>query len=72
MLDPGHNGGNARHPQAGNRLMPAGRGQTKPWGRRTCHDMRDAGEAALMSTSDGQRRYADAIADGVLAYLSRT
>jgi N-acetylmuramoyl-L-alanine amidase len=36
-----------------------------------CGNMRDAGEAALMSTSDGRRRYADAIADGVLAYLSR-
>ncbi|WP_084143266.1 N-acetylmuramoyl-L-alanine amidase [Amycolatopsis taiwanensis] len=35
-----------------------------------CGNMRDPAEAALMSTSDGRQRYADAIADGILAYLS--
>ncbi|TDQ04856.1 N-acetylmuramoyl-L-alanine amidase [Labedaea rhizosphaerae] len=29
VLDPGHNGGNASHPSEINRLVPAGRGQTK-------------------------------------------
>ena len=29
VLDPGHNGGNASHPAEINRLVPAGRGQTK-------------------------------------------
>lgn len=35
-----------------------------------CGNMRNSAEAALMSTSDGRQRYADAIADGLLAYLS--
>ncbi|MCP2270644.1 N-acetylmuramoyl-L-alanine amidase [Actinokineospora diospyrosa] len=30
MLDPGHNGGNASHPAEINRLVPAGRGKSKP------------------------------------------
>ncbi|MBB2501755.1 N-acetylmuramoyl-L-alanine amidase [Amycolatopsis echigonensis] len=30
VLDPGHNGGNASHPDEINRKVPAGRGQTKP------------------------------------------
>ncbi|PKV93404.1 N-acetylmuramoyl-L-alanine amidase [Amycolatopsis echigonensis] len=30
VLDPGHNGGNAAHPDEINRKVPAGRGQTKP------------------------------------------
>jgi N-acetylmuramoyl-L-alanine amidase len=30
VLDPGHNGGNGSHPAEINRLVPAGRGQTKP------------------------------------------
>jgi N-acetylmuramoyl-L-alanine amidase len=30
VLDPGHNGGNASHPAEINKLVPAGRGQTKP------------------------------------------
>lgn len=30
VLDPGHNGGNAAHPEEINRQVPAGRGQTKP------------------------------------------
>ena len=34
-----------------------------------CGNMRNAGEAALMSSADGQRRYAQALADGVFAYL---
>ena len=34
-----------------------------------CGNMRNAAEAAAMSTSDGRQRYADAIAAGILAYL---
>lgn len=34
-----------------------------------CGNMRNAVEAAAMSTSDGRQRYADAIAAGILAYL---
>jgi N-acetylmuramoyl-L-alanine amidase len=30
VLDPGHNGGNGAHPKEINRVVPAGRGQTKP------------------------------------------
>src|SRR4051812_17283968 len=30
VLDPGHNGGNAAHAAQINKLVPAGRGQTKP------------------------------------------
>lgn len=37
-----------------------------------CGNMRDASEAALMSTSDGRQRYADALADGLLTYLSQS
>lgn len=35
-----------------------------------CGNMRDATEAALMSTADGRQRYANAVAAGVLTYLS--
>ena len=34
-----------------------------------CGNMRNAVEAALMSSASGQRRYAQALADGVFAYL---
>jgi N-acetylmuramoyl-L-alanine amidase len=34
-----------------------------------CGNMRNAEEAALMSSSDGQRRYASALAQGVFAFL---
>jgi N-acetylmuramoyl-L-alanine amidase len=30
VLDPGHNGGNAQHPEVINKQVPAGRGETKP------------------------------------------
>lgn len=30
VLDPGHNGGNATHPEVVTQLVPAGRGRTKP------------------------------------------
>ena len=36
-----------------------------------CGNMRNATEAALMSSPDGQQRYAAGIASGVLAYLGR-
>jgi len=34
-----------------------------------CGNMRDAGDAAVMSEPAGRQRYAEAIADGILAYL---
>ena len=34
-----------------------------------CGNMRNASEAAAMSTADGRQRYADAIAAGILAYV---
>lgn len=37
-----------------------------------CGNMRNSDDAAAMSSPDGQRRYAEAIADGVLAFLART
>ncbi len=36
-----------------------------------CGNMRNATEAAAMSTSDGRQRYADAIAAGIERYLAR-
>ncbi len=36
-----------------------------------CGNMRNAGEAAAMSSPEGQQRYAEAIATGVLAFLAR-
>ena len=35
-----------------------------------CGNMRNATEAALMSSTDGQRRYAEALAQGVFAFLT--
>jgi N-acetylmuramoyl-L-alanine amidase len=35
-----------------------------------CGNMRDAAEAATLSSADGRQRYAKAIADGILAYLA--
>lgn len=43
---------------------------TRPAALVECGNMRDAGEAALMSTADGRQRYAAAIAAGILAYLA--
>jgi N-acetylmuramoyl-L-alanine amidase len=36
-----------------------------------CGNMRDAAEAAVLSSVDGRQRYADAIAAGLLAYVGR-
>lgn len=36
-----------------------------------CGNMRDSGDAALMESSAGRQRIAQAIADGILAYLGR-
>jgi N-acetylmuramoyl-L-alanine amidase len=35
-----------------------------------CGNMRNAAEAAVLSSADGRQRYAAAIADGILAYLA--
>jgi N-acetylmuramoyl-L-alanine amidase len=35
-----------------------------------CGNMRDAGEAATLSSADGRQRYATAIANAILAYLA--
>jgi N-acetylmuramoyl-L-alanine amidase len=35
-----------------------------------CGNMRDAAEAAVLSSADGRQRYADAIAAGLLAHVS--
>ncbi|MCW2631464.1 MAG: amiA, partial [Pseudonocardia sp.] len=36
-----------------------------------CANMRNAGEAAVISTPEGRQRYAAAISAGVLAFLAR-
>jgi N-acetylmuramoyl-L-alanine amidase len=43
---------------------------TRPVALVECANMRNPAEAALVSTPEGRQRYADAIAAGVLAYLS--
>jgi N-acetylmuramoyl-L-alanine amidase len=43
---------------------------TRPAALVECGNMRNALEAAAMSTSDGRQRYADAIDAGILTYLS--
>lgn len=43
---------------------------TKPAALVECANMRDAGEAATVSSAEGRQRYAAAIADGILAYLA--
>jgi N-acetylmuramoyl-L-alanine amidase len=43
---------------------------TRPAALIECGNMRNAAEAATMSTSDGRQRYADAVAAGILAYLA--
>ena len=44
---------------------------TRPAALVECANMRNAGEAALVTTPDGRDRYAAAIAAGVLAFLGR-
>jgi N-acetylmuramoyl-L-alanine amidase len=43
---------------------------TRPAALVECANMRDADEAAAVSSADGRSRYAAAIADGILAYLA--
>ena len=43
---------------------------TRPTALVECANMRNAGEAATVSSADGRARYAAAIADGILAYIS--
>ncbi|WP_425458463.1 N-acetylmuramoyl-L-alanine amidase [Amycolatopsis rhizosphaerae] len=42
---------------------------TRPAALVECGNMRDTGEATLMSTADGRQRYADAITAAILSYL---
>jgi N-acetylmuramoyl-L-alanine amidase len=44
---------------------------TRPVALVECANMRNAGEAAVVSSPEGRQRYADAIAAGVLTYLRR-
>ncbi|WP_370969355.1 N-acetylmuramoyl-L-alanine amidase [Amycolatopsis sp. cg9] len=60
VLDPGHNGGNASHPAEINRLVPAGRGQTKPCN--TTGTATNAGYPEHAFTFDVARRVGDVLA----------
>ncbi|GAA1991989.1 hypothetical protein GCM10009754_83560 [Amycolatopsis minnesotensis] len=44
---------------------------TRPSALVECGNMRNSGEAASMSTSDGRQKYADAITAGILKFLGR-
>ncbi len=61
MLDPGHNGGNGSHPAEINRLVPAGRGQTKPCN--TTGTATNAGYPEHAFTFDVAQRVGKALAD---------
>ncbi|MDT7801294.1 MAG: N-acetylmuramoyl-L-alanine amidase [Actinomycetota bacterium] len=60
MLDPGHNGGNGSHAAEINRLVPAGRGQTKPCN--TTGTSTNAGYPEHAFTWDVAHRVGDALA----------
>jgi N-acetylmuramoyl-L-alanine amidase len=45
---------------------------TRPVALVECANMRNTGEAAVVSSPEGRQRYADAITAGILAYLART
>jgi N-acetylmuramoyl-L-alanine amidase len=60
----GHDGLSERDDLAGLNLSQ------RPTALIECGNMRDPAEAALMSTPEGRQRYADAISDGILTYLS--
>ncbi|HEY3469087.1 MAG TPA: N-acetylmuramoyl-L-alanine amidase [Amycolatopsis sp.] len=60
VLDPGHNGGNAAHPAEINRLVPSGRGQTKPCN--TTGTATNAGYPEHAFTFDVARRIGEALA----------
>ncbi|GAY09349.1 N-acetylmuramoyl-L-alanine amidase [Pseudonocardia sp. N23] len=61
----GRDGLSARNDLAGLNLS------TRPTALVECANMRNAAEAALVSSADGRERYATAIAAGVLAFLAR-
>jgi N-acetylmuramoyl-L-alanine amidase len=61
----GHEGLSPRSDLAGLNLA------TRPAALVECANMRNPAEAALVSSEEGRARYADAIAEGVLAFLGR-
>ncbi len=70
VLDPGHNGGNAAHPEQINRLVPAGRGRTKACN--TTGTATDAGYPEHAFTWSVSRRVRDIlVAHGVTVVLTR-
>jgi N-acetylmuramoyl-L-alanine amidase len=70
VLDPGHNGANATHPQEINRLVPAGRGKTKPCN--TTGTATNAGFAEHAFTWDVAVRVRDLLtAQGVKVVMTR-
>lgn len=71
MLDAGHNGGNASHPAEINKLVPAGRGQTKPCN--TTGTSTNAGYSEHAFTFDVAQRVGAALtAKGVKVVYTRT
>jgi N-acetylmuramoyl-L-alanine amidase len=71
VLDPGHNGGNARHTAEINRQVPAGRGQTKPCN--TTGTATNAGYTEHEFTWDVARRVNTALtARGIKVVLTRS
>jgi N-acetylmuramoyl-L-alanine amidase len=70
VLDPGHNGGNAAHPEVVDRPVPAGRGQTKPCN--TTGTSTDAGYPEHAFTWDVALRVRELLAaQGVRVVLTR-
>jgi N-acetylmuramoyl-L-alanine amidase len=62
----GRDGLSARSDLAGLNLA------TRPTALVECANMRNPGEAALVSSPEGRARYATALAQGVLTYLNRS
>ncbi len=70
MLDPGHNGGNAAHPDEMNRQVPMGFGQTKPCN--TTGTSTNAGYGEHTFTFDVSGRVASLLkSHGITVYLTR-
>jgi N-acetylmuramoyl-L-alanine amidase len=70
VLDPGHNGGNGSHPAEINRLVPAGRGQTKPCN--TTGTTTNAGYPEHAFTWDVSQRVGEALsAKGIRVVYTR-
>lgn len=71
VLDPGHNGGNASHPAAINKQVPAGRGETKPCN--TTGTSTNAGYPEHAFTFDVAQRVGTALAaKGIKVVYTRT